>query len=489
VEGGLGSADLRRAAVPRLLAANALAAALTATAIELAEPTRAQSDSVSLRIGLQVVGTVVIVGVLSAVALRRSRSREQRLWRWLDEGRAPSPDERELVLGEPARVAFEIFRLWLVGAALVAVAFVAGDGFGRSAVAAATATVLGGITASTMSFFLAERVTRPALVLVLAGDPPRHARLSVRRRIVAAWVLGSGVPLAWIALVPVFRHPDSDVPLGLLTTVLAVSGAIAGAAIAYLTGSSVGGPIERVREGLLEVETGALDVAVTVDDPGDLGLLEAGFNRMVEAVATRTRLEDLLGRHVGADVARLALESGVQLGGETKDVSVLFVDVVGSTGLTARLPPAQVVAVLNRFFAAVVECVVSEGGYVNKFEGDAALCIFGAPVPVEDHAARALRAARSIRSSVWDVDLGIGVSTGTAVAGNIGSETRYEYTVIGQPVNEAARLVEQAKQRPARVLASAATVERADGASRGWRTIGYLELRGLQPLEVYEPAD
>ena len=486
------SADVRRAGILSLLAANAFAAALTATAVELAEPTRAQSDSLSLRVGIQVVGTVVIVAILAGVALRRSSRRDREVWGWLDEARAPTPAERARVLAEPNRAAAEIFRLWLAGAGLVGVSFLVGDGPGRSTVAAVASTVLGGITASTMSFFLAERAARPALVLALAGEPPRDASApSVRRRIAAAWALGSGVPLAWIALVPVLRHPASDLPIGLLTTVLAISGVIAGASMTLLTGSSVGGPVERVRRGLLEVEQGNLDVAVPVDDAGELGLLEAGFNHMVETMATRKRLEDLLGRHVGSDVARQALESGVQLGGEVKDVSLLFVDVVGSTELTARLSPTHVVSLLNRLFAAVVDCTAAEGGYVNKFEGDAALCVFGAPVMCDDHPARALRAARALRgaASGLDVDVGIGVSTGEAVAGNVGSETRYEYTVIGRPVNEAARLVEHAKRHPGRVLVSAASVRRAGAEAASWRVAGCFDLRGLATaVEAWEPS-
>ena len=485
---GFGSRDIRRAAVPRLIAANVLAAALTASAIELAEPSRAETRAWVLLAG-QLVATVAIVGLLASVALYRGRARERRTWGWLDEDRMPSAAERELALAEPWRVAVEIFRLWLVGAALVGLAFLAGDGLGRSVVAAVTATILGGFTASTLSFFLAERALRQASALALAGAPPRgRVRLGVRRRILASWALGSGVPLAWIALVPVFRDPDSGFPLAFLTTLLAVSGVVAGAGVSYLTGGSVGGPVEEVRRGLERVQRGELAVNVTVDDAGELGLLQAGFNNMVEAVAERTRLEDLFGRHVGTDVARLALERGVELGGEVKEVSVLFVDVIGSASLTARLPPTEIVALLNRFFTAVVHCSAAEGGCVNKFEGDAALCIFGAPVPYHDHAARALRATRALQTALREIDVGIGVSAGDAVAGNVGTEARYEYTVIGQPVNEAARLVEQAKRREARVLASAAVVERAGEEAAFWSALGRIDLRGIPTgVEVYEP--
>src|SRR5262249_17507855 len=150
------------------------------------------------------------------------------------------------------------------------------------------------------------------------------------------------------------------------------------------------------------------------------------------------------------------LSKGAALGGKLHQASVLFVDVVGSTGLAQRIDPRTVVALLNRVFDAVVETVTAEGGWVNKFEGDAALCIFGPPAGLVEHATAALRAACTLRARLSSIaidrdrsiDAGIGVATGTVVAGNVGAEQRYEYTVIGDPVNEAARLTELAKTHP-----------------------------------------
>jgi adenylate cyclase len=147
------------------------------------------------------------------------------------------------------------------------------------------------------------------------------------------------------------------------------------------------------------------------------------------------------------------------------------------------MPPTEVVRLLNRFFRVVNEVVDSEAGIVNKFEGDAALCVFGAPVASEDPAGRALCAARGIAErlerEVPEVGFGIGVSAGRAVAGNVGSESRFEYTVIGDPVNEAARLCDLAKDRPEHLLASDAAVERARGPERDlWRQGERTVLRG-----------
>jgi adenylate cyclase len=207
-----------------------------------------------------------------------------------------------------------------------------------------------------------------------------------------------------------------------------------------------------------------------VDDGSEVGQLQAGFNRMAEGLCERERIRDLFGRQVGEDVARAALRDGAGLGGEEREVGALFVDLVGSTAMATAKPPTEVVRVLNRFFQVVVEVTEREGGLVNKFEGDAALCVFGAPVRRDDPAGDALRCARRLAErlarDVPEVDVGIGVSAGTAVAGNVGAEHRFEYTVIGDPVNEAARLCALAKERPERVLASHEALERASAQER-----------------------
>jgi len=200
-------------------------------------------------------------------------------------------------------------------------------------------------------------------------------------------------------------------------------------------------------------------------------------------LAERERLRHLFGRHVGRDVARAVLDGDVAADGEEREIAVLFIDVIGSTSLASERPPTQVVRLLNAFFSVVVRVVETHGGHVNKFEGDAALCVFGAPLSREHAAADALAAGRELRARLRDevpkVSFGIGISAGRAVAGNIGGEGRFEYTVIGDPVNEAARLCELAKAEPSRMLASEATLERAAAPQDGgWRLGESVALRG-----------
>jgi adenylate cyclase len=317
----------------------------------------------------------------------------------------------------------------------------------------------------------------------------------VTPRALLAWLFGSGVPvlgLCAIAVVDLAGEEVGERELALAMLVLGGVAVVVGLIVTWQAARAVADPVRSVRDALRRVEAGELDAEVPVFDGSDLGLLQAGFNRMGAGLRERDELRDLFGRHVGEDVARAAAERGIELGGEELEVAVLFVDLVGSTRMTSELRPQEVVTRLNEFFGVVVEVVEAHGGWINKFEGDAALAVFGAPLPLEDAAGCALRAARElarrIADDVHDLEAGIGVSAGRAVAGNVGAESRFEYTVIGDPVNEAARLCELAKRTDGRVLASASALERArDDEARRWREGEPIRLRG-RPEETTPAA-
>lgn len=208
--------------------------------------------------------------------------------------------------------------------------------------------------------------------------------------------------------------------------------------------------------------------------------------RIAELEAENAQLRSLLAHHVGEHVAERELLTGANRSGDVRFVAVLFVDLIGSTKKVASMRPAQVVDLLNRFFDIVVEVVERNGGFVNKFIGDEALVIFGAPMYSADAAGDALRAARELQAALADspeMTAGIGIAAGTVLAGNIGSSNRFEYTVIGQPVNEAARLTELAKKHEARVIASEYTVNFArDDEQKHWEVGELVELRGRGKL-------
>jgi len=259
---------------------------------------------------------------------------------------------------------------------------------------------------------------------------------------------------------------------------------------------AVADPVSAVHRAMGQVERGDLDTTVPVYDGTELGQLQSGFNTMVAGLRERERIRDLFGRHVGRDVAEAAAAAAeVRLGGEVRQVAVLFVDLVDSTALAAQRPPDEVVGLLNRFFGVVVDVVEQHHGWINKFEGDAALAVFGAPVAITDPAGSALAAARCLgerlAAELPDIDVGIGVSAGDAVAGNVGDPQRFEYTVIGDPVNEAARITELAKEAPGRVLASSTAVDLAAGSEAGrWEGGESTVLRGRpDPTRLASPKN
>ncbi len=427
--------------------------------------------------------TLVVGGVLALRTISRALG-------WLDEGRRPTDEERVATVRLPYDLARIGGMFWLA-AVIVFGTYNALGGPVSEVVRVAVGTLLGGLSTTALAFLLLERRLRPVVALALAEGMPQTRAVGIRPRLLLAWALGSGIPLLGVAMSPLGEGRESPEDLAVLAAIGLVSG---GLMIAVVT-RSLTERLGRVRSALSRVQAGDLDVALEVDEGGQLGMLQQGLNEMVVGLRERRHLQELFGRHVGEEVARQALERGAGLGGEQREVSVLFIDVVRSTNLAATRPAQEVVAMLNDLFGAVVRCVGAEGGWVNKFEGDGALCVFGAPEDQPDHAARALRAARSmqaavdaLRSRYDDLDVGIGVSSGLAVAGNVGAEERYEYTVVGDPVNEASRLTEAAKTVPERVLASGGTVRTAGEEGGGWRPIGVLTLRGRTlPTEAYVP--
>ncbi|HEV2875484.1 MAG TPA: adenylate/guanylate cyclase domain-containing protein [Thermoleophilaceae bacterium] len=456
-------------------------------------------DGADRQLGLNAALLAVYAPLTLALGSAWGRRMSAPVERWLSEDRAPTSEERRLALGLPFRFVLVWGVFWMIAAMLFTLLNASTSGW--SVIVVGGSILLGGETTCAVGYLLIERITRPVMTRALAGGPPPQTSCGpgVRGRLMMAWSLGTGVPLLGIVMVAIAGVADGDEdPTLLAATVafIAMIGFAVGLFAIAVASRSIADPIGAVRDGMARVEEGELDVSVPVDDGSEVGLLEAGFNRMAAGLRERERMRDLFGRHVGREVAQAALEEDgeVQLGGEVREVAVVFVDLVGSTALAGRLPPTEVVELLNDFFRIVVETVEEHGGWVNKFEGDAALCVFGAPSARPDPGCDGLRAARTLcerlEHGLRGVDAGIGVSAGPAVAGNVGTEERFEYTVIGDPPNEAARLSELAKRRPERLLASAAVVERAGREEAAcWEIREEVVLRGRDdPTGVATPV-
>ncbi|MCB0976979.1 MAG: adenylate/guanylate cyclase domain-containing protein [Acidimicrobiales bacterium] len=405
--------------------------------------------------------------------------------RWLQEGRPPSESEVIAVLRAPFRLFLVHATIWLLGAFAFALTNALVDIELLPRVAFTTA--FGGLTTSAFAYLLAERLTRPLAIAAMSiSDLPKPRLPGIVTRTLLGWLLGTGIPLLGLMISAIFALADGEATateLGVTMVVLSGVGLLAGWWITVLGARAVADPVKSLYQGINALGDGDLDARVEVYDGSVLGLVQAGFNEMAEGLQERDRLRGLYGRQVGEDVAEDSLARGIELGGEVRDVAVLFVDVVGSTRLAATRPAEEVVELLNRFFGTIVEEVHGHGGWINKFQGDATLAVFGAPARVDDAAGRALATARAVAErlprEVPELSAGVGVAYGSAVAGHIGSEARSEFTVIGDPVNEAARLTELAKLCDPMVLASMPAVEAAGPDEAGhWTLAGETTLRG-----------
>lgn len=423
-------------------------------------------------------GSAGVIGLIWSV-----RDARQRLG-WLRRGDTPNRRERRRTVRVPLAASVRQLILWFLGAWFFALL-----NAGQSVllgVEVGLTVLVGGLVTTSTSFLLIQRVGRAVVAEAYAGRSlTRPLGAGVAWRTVLTWGLSTGLPLAGLALLGglSLTLDISQRELAVATLVLALTALAAGLATITILARSIADPLREVRRALAGIEAGDMDVVVPVTDTTEVGVLQAGVNRMVEGLRERDEVRDLFGRHVGHDVALKAIADGVRLGGEEREVAALFVDVVDSTGLAQRLPPAEVLAILNGFFGVIVEVVDAHGGVVNKFMGDAALAVWGAPLAHDDPATAALAAARELgRRLPGDaprVHAGVGVGWGRVVAGNLGATDRLEYTVIGDPVNVAARLSARAKDHDPSVLTDMAAVDAADEVERDhWASLGPVTLRG-----------
>lgn len=388
--------------------------------------------------------------------------------RWAIEERQPTPDDERNAFLVPWRVSVVVLAMWGVAMVLFTTLyglthtlFIPIIGF--------TISVCGTLVA-TCCYLGTEFALRPVAAQALAaGPPPQRFAAGIMGRTMMVWLLSSGVPVLGIALTAVFALALKNLTMtqfGVAVLVAAVATLVFGFLLMLILSWLTATPLRVVRAALRRVERGDLRGDLVVFDGTELGELQSGFNAMVRGLRERERVRDLFGRHVGREVAAAAERERPKLGGEERHVAVVFVDLVGSTQIVTSRPATEVVALLNRFFAVVVDEVDRHHGMINKFEGDATLAIFGAPNHLDHPEDKALAAARAIlyrlADEVPECRAGIGVAAGRVVAGNVGAKERFEYTVIGEPVNEAARLCELAKSRRVELLTSARTLRAAD---------------------------
>ncbi|MET9211734.1 MULTISPECIES: adenylate/guanylate cyclase domain-containing protein [unclassified Nocardia] len=418
----------------------------------------------------------VAVGIAMAIYDRR------RYLRWLDDGRKPTPEEARRLIALPAAITVRAVVLWIPGIALTVWLVDRFTDYDNKAVVIAGFT-LGALESAGATYLILDRLIRPAVPIITSVlGPTVHPSATVLVRVLVTWAVSSALP--GLIIITVLNDPatpaEDRVRAAWIFTLVALA---VGALATALLARSVATPMRTMYRALDRITRGELDVRVPVGSASEIGRLEHSVNELASTLQDQQHTEDVFGRHVGSTVAERALSGSTDLTGDVRIVSALFVDVTGSVQLSAEMAPEQFVHKLNRLLATVVAATEDNGGLVNKFAGDAALCIFGAPSALDDNATPALRAARRIRDEVvatGELDVGIGVARGQVFAGDVGADTRLEFTVIGDAVNEAARLTAMAKEVDRRVLVSDAVLEAATATERAhWKRYKDLRLRGI----------
>jgi class 3 adenylate cyclase len=266
--------------------------------------------------------------------------------------------------------------------------------------------------------------------------------------------------------------PVSRLSLTLITVAALLGVIVIGTAVAR----QIARPVLAIARASRQVAQGDLSQEVQVNTRDEVGELAQAFNEMVVQLRLGEAVKDIFGRAVSPEVSAAlidAVSSGqITLGGETRQVTILFSDIKGFTSLSEQRTASQVMAMLNEFFDAIYPAIDEYGGVINKFGGDSTMALFGAPIPQDDHARRAVLTGLAMREAVAELNarradkglvpihIGVGINTGEVVAGILGAAERLEYTAIGDAVNVASRIEGLTRQLEGHdVLISQATLD------------------------------
>lgn len=332
----------------------------------------------------------------------------------------------------------------------------------------ADAELLAGIVDAELCFVAGDRClagtprARTEMRAVLTGDAGgAGSRMmeagNARWLIIADAVPASGPAEAWRVL----AVPMDDVlrPFDRIARALWISGLAAlllALALSLVLSRGLARPIRELVAATVRVGRGDYTVRVRGDGRDELGVLARAFNAMTEGLALKERYRGVLDKVVSREIAENLVSGEIRLGGENREVTTLFGDLVSFTTMTDGMEPQDAIALLNECMARLEVAVQEEDGVVDKYIGDEIMAIFGAPTSRHDDAARALAAAVRMQRAMGELNeertargdvplaLSIGVHTGEVVAGNMGSPNRLNYTIVGSPVNLAARLCKAA---------------------------------------------
>lgn len=259
--------------------------------------------------------------------------------------------------------------------------------------------------------------------------------------------------------------------------------------VVLLLARSISRPLTRLATVVSKIEQGDYGMRAPVKSRDELGELAESVNTMATGLAEKEKVRDLLGKVVSQQIAEELLSNPVELGGEERVVTILFSDIRGFTSYCEGLPPKRVLEALNRVLSEISNIIESHRGVVDKFQGDAVMALFGAPVASDEDASQAMAATMEIVTALdrMDSELSacVGINTGLVVAGNLGSANRLNYSVIGDTVNLAARLEGLTRLYNTATIVSAAS--KAAAPEFYYRELDRVRVAGKQqPVTIYE---
>jgi adenylate cyclase len=350
-------------------------------------------------------------------------------------------------------------------------------------------TVISGTVATTLAFLIGERRWRQALpayfpegrLTAVEGAP----RLGVRARLLVVLLVVAVIPISVLGMAS-YQTAKALLAAGagaagvvthmlVVVVFLVLASMLASIGLALSVSRSVAEPLGRLRAAMAEVERGRLDTRCPVVSNDEIGELTEGFNGMVQGLQEREVLRETFGKYVSEEIRDEILAGRVTLEGQLREVTILFADIRDFTPWVEATDPRDVVRDLNAYFTEMETAIRAHGGLVVQYIGDEIEAVFGAPVTRPGHAGQAVRAALEMRARLADWNAarartgrpllrnGIGIHTGTVLAGNIGSADRLSYALVGDPVNLASRLQGLTKELHADVLVSGTTRARLDG--------------------------
>lgn len=401
---------------------------------------------------------------------------------------------------------------WVVAAAvviyLVVVAlFAPRYGLSLALVGGVVATVATVALSQVLFLFYMEGAMQPVVRLALtAGARPgptdlQGVRLQLRAKLLLLILLIVSAPVTAVGLFgygQVVRLGGDPAAALLLTGLVALVASSIALLLALLLVRSVATPLREIQLGIAEVSRGNLDVYIrplTTDEISELGL---HFNAMLLRMRQMEGLRAAFGRYVSDAVRDGILGGQITLGGERREVTILFSDIRDFTAWCEQTPPESVIQTLNSYYENLIQALVKYGGTVTRYTGDGVLALFGAPLEDEEHALHAVQAAweahvllekfNSIRRTLGAFELrtGFGIHTGVAVVGSIGCEARAEYTPIGDPANVASRIEGLNRELGTAILISDETQRRVNGRVVTGKQAKTAVKGRSQPVQVVE---